>query len=115
MQENVEKPKGFENDLGSYGVCFYDSHCGEPVSWGFKIVNHLGEQRWAELGHFGDMQCTHGSYNVNWYLIVKELTKEEALEKYGPVTNLEVGPRGGFRSVTYGDKKFLSRKLDPRY
>ena len=40
-------------------------------------------------------------------------TGDNAIKKYGKITNEELGPRGGFRSVTFGDKKFISRKVAP--
>jgi len=106
-----EKPEGFEDSLGDYGGAAYDSYCGEPVSWGFKILHHLGEEKWSRLGKFGKLDCI--GFPGTWYLVVDELTPERAIKKYGKVTDLELGPRGGFKSVTYGEKKFLSRMLNP--
>jgi len=37
------------------------------------------------------------------------LTRNEAIEKYGEITDMKIGPRGGHRSVTYGDKMFLCK------
>jgi hypothetical protein len=105
----MKKPEGYENDLGSYGLVASDRICGEPIAWGFKLVRHLGDDRFNNLRKFGILEC----YHPNWYLIVKTLTREEAIEKYGPITNEEFGPRGGWRSVTFGNKKFGSDYLRP--
>lgn len=102
-----EKIKGFEDDLGSYGPQLYDGWCGEPTMWGYKILNHLGDLRWRILSARGSMECCY----PNWYFITKKLTRKEAIEKYGEVTDEEFGPRGGWKSVTFGNKKFGSRQL----
>src|SRR3990167_965684 len=110
--KDTNKPKGYENDLSEYGPQIYDGYCGEPIGWGFKILNHLGEERFNGLYKFGDLECVNGEHLQSiWSLIVKHLTREEAAEKYGAITNEEFGPRGGFRSVTFGDKKFISRGM----
>lgn len=92
----------FQDDLGSYGPQSFDSYCGEPIAWGWKIINHLGS-RWPDLQKVASTGC-HGV--GNWYVYDKSLTHEEAIEKYGPVTNENIGPKGGFKSRTYGDKQF---------
>ena len=101
------KPKGYENDLGDYGPQLYDSDCGEPISWGFKILHHLGEERFRALYKFGLLECSYPT----WFLIVKKLTREEAIKKYGEITNEEFGPRGGWKSVIFGKKQFCSKDL----
>lgn len=111
------KPKGYENDLREYAACFFDGICGEPVGWGFKLVRYLGEDRFHGLEHTPEypnvrLECGHG-YPSNWYLIAKHLTREEAIQKYGKVTEEIFGPRGGWKSVTFGDKKFGSDCVAP--
>lgn len=107
-----KKPPGFEHDLGDYGPQFYDSNCGEPIAWGFKIVRFLDDQRFKDLGNYGFVECgAPGS----WFLITEKLTRADAIKKYGKVTAEEFGPRGGFRSVTFGKKKFISSRLAGGY
>lgn len=59
---------------------------------------------------YGNIECAY----PNWFLITKTLTRDEAIKKYGPMTAEDVGPRGGWRSVTFGNKKFLSKSLRKR-
>lgn len=99
--------------LGEYKACLYDSASSQPVMWGYPVHRHMGEELWAQAQKYGTMECTH-DYPQKWFLITKYLTVAEARKQYGEVTDLEVGPRGGFRSVTYGEKKFRSKFLDPR-
>ena len=102
----MEKPIGYENDLSSYREIIYDSASAEPIGWGFKILNHLGD-RFDELRKYGKLECLY----PDWFLVVKTLSREEAIKKYGEITNEEFGVRGGWKSVTFGKTKFISRYL----
>ena len=101
----MNKPAGYENDLGPYTELMVDSSCGETISWGFPIQRHLGD-RFNALGEHGKLQCLRAG---SWALVTKRLTHEEAIEKYGEVTEQPTGPLGGWRSITYGSTRFLSR------
>lgn len=107
--ESHEKPTGFEGDLGSYGIAFYDGNCGEPIAWGFKIIRRLGDERFNELRKFGPLECIY----PDWYLVTKTLSREEAIKKYGDIKEEVFGPKGGWKSVTFGEKKFVSKLLKP--
>lgn len=105
-----QKPKGYESMLSDYQVVAVDAFCGEPVAWGFKIIAHLGEELFENLRQYGSLKCIDMG---KWVLVVKSLTRAEAEEKYGPVTEEIFGPRGGWKSVTFGEKKFSSEYLRP--
>ena len=107
----MNKPEGYEEVLSEHGPVVFDGGCGEPVAWGFLLLCRIGEKRFDALASFGKLVCL--SFG-RWALVTKELTPKEAEAKYGSVSRLELGPRGGFRSATYGEKSFLSRRLDPR-
>lgn len=106
-----QKPIEFENELGSYQAVLFDGCCGEPTAWGFKIINHLGEERFSALGKFGQLECLEAGL---WALVIKTLSRQEALEKYGAITEEIFGPRGGWKSTTFGEKKFISKFLKPQ-
>ncbi len=101
-------PEGFEQNLSAYGPRVCDMSCGETVGWGFRIVQRLSDERLAELRKYGDIHCFSAG---DWALITRWLTYHEALGLYGHVTNVERGPRGGFRSITFGAKRFSHRRL----
>jgi hypothetical protein len=103
----VDPPAGYESELSPFKACLFDSYCGEPIAWGFELKKQLGEDRFQALRQFGKMECSY----PKWFLIVRELSREEAVLKYGEVTAEEFGPRGGWKSVTFGTKKFLSPRL----
>ena len=105
----MDKPKGFEDALGEYGPQLYDGWSGKPTMWGFKILKRLGTEKWSELCKFGDMECSY----PDWFLIVKKITLKEAITEYGEITETDIGPRGGFHSITLGKTKFMTKLLDP--
>lgn len=76
----------------------FDGWCGEPIAWarvGEPVISH----EWT-----GDGRVS----------ITERLTPDGAIRKYGPISELVLGPQGGFKSVTYGAKKFVSGFVDPR-
>ena len=101
------KPKGYEDSLSDFKVCLYDGDCGEAVMWGFEITKRLGEPAFEELRKFGDLVCG-GGYPPSWFLITQKLTANKAKQLYGPKGKDEYGPMGGWKSVTFGDKRFIS-------
>jgi|FAXJ01.1.fsa_nt_gi hypothetical protein len=102
-KHKAKKPEGFENDLGEYGPQVYDGYCGEPIMWGFPIINHLGEERFSQLRSVAKLECCY----PNWYVIVATITRKDAIKKYGKVTNETFGPRGGWKTVTFGTTTFI--------
>jgi hypothetical protein len=105
------KPTGYEGDLSDYGPIAYDASCGEPISWGFRILRHLGEERFRALGQYGELDCVGGK---TWVLVIRRLTRDEAITLYGPITEEKRGPLGGWKSTTFGNKQFISRSMKPR-
>lgn len=104
----MDKPKGFENSLSEYGSQITDGYCGEVIGWGFKILEHLGDERFNQLRNYGTLECCYPT----WFLITKKLTREEAEKKYGKPED-KYGPRGGWLSVTFGEKTFISKQFRP--
>jgi hypothetical protein len=110
-----DKPVGYEDDLSDYGPQVTDGYCGKTIGWGFGIIRYLPQNSFSELGKFGSLECIQGSnLESHWFVITDWLTPEEAIGEYGPVRELVLGPQKGFRSVTYGEKKFVNKRLDPR-
>jgi hypothetical protein len=107
-----EMPADLRFFFGAFGSQLYDSYCGEPVAWGYSVLSRLGDDKWSQASEYGTLEYSPGT--DGWFLITKVLTSDEARAQYGEITNLELGPRGGFKSVTYGSTKFGSKRLDPR-
>lgn len=107
-----QKPLGFENYLSEFGHVLFDGWSDEPVAWGFKITKYLGEELFRELGKHGQLECIDGS-SSSWALITKTLSRKEAVAQYGEITDEVFGPRGGWKSTTFGEKKFVSKFLRP--
>lgn len=91
----------------------HDGWCGEPVAWGFRIIRHLGEELFGQLGKNGHLECIDG-IRSSWALVAKTLSREEAVTLYGEITDEVFGPRGGWKSTTFGSKKFISKYLKPK-
>ena len=109
----LQKPPGFEDHLSGFGPVLFDGYCGEPVAWGFKIIRHLGEELFRELGKHGQLECING-FNSSLALVVETLSREKAVLLYGEITNEVFGPRGGWKSTTFGKKNFVSKFLKPK-
>ncbi len=110
VMENKEIRTELLEYLGGYGPQLYDGYCGECVAWGYKVTKHCGDDVWRELGEYGKLECDY----PDWFLITESLTLEKAIEKYGRVSQIKLGPRGGFKNITLGDKEFCTKELDPR-
>jgi len=89
----------------------------DGAAWGYRPKAHLGKDLWEECKEYGTwMVVGQGSFpygSADWALIVRWLTPEEAAVKWGPITEIENGSRGGFESVTYGTTKTSRVWLKP--
>lgn len=103
------RPGGYELDLSSFQPCLYDSCAGEAVAWGFKLIRRMSDERFQSLHQYGELHCTY----PDWFLITRKLTRVEAIARYGDVSDEKFGPRGGWKSVTFGTKRFCSQFLRP--
>ncbi len=98
--------------LGSFRSVLHEDEL--PIAWGHEILRHLGEEKFAALRQYGKPEVIERGWNCKWALVTVALDPPTAVKLLGRVTDLELGPRGGYRSVTYGVMKFYSRQLDPR-
>lgn len=117
MKKPKEIPEDLKYYLGQYGEQIFDGWSGLCVGWGYRIVHHCGDEVWAKLAEFGEKECIVGgqhSPTYTWFLITEWLSIESAIEKYGAITQIMTGPRGGFRSIRFGDTPFIHDSMDPR-
>ena len=93
----------------------FDAVCGKPVMWGHNITNTMTEEEFRDLKSLNCVSVEAiNSFPVQWIVVTKKLTREEAIKKYGKITNEEFGTRGGWESITFGGKiKFISKVLKP--
>lgn len=112
--ENNEKvkPEGYEKTLSDFDVVARDSSSNEPIAWGFTIISKMDEERFTSLRSSHDVVCFGGT-PPRWVVVSKWLTAEEAVERYGAVTKIVNGPRGAWKSTTYGATTFTSRHMAP--
>lgn len=76
----------------------FDAWCGEPIAW-CRVGDPVIGSEWSSRGPIA---------------VTRRITAKEATERYGPALQVVVGPGGGFRSATYGEKEFLCPWVDPR-
>ena len=101
----------YKDFLGEYCVVEFDAGCNEPVAWGHYVVKHLG-QKWDDFrSQYKIGRTNPGQLNGQYYVITKALNRNEAIAKYGPVTDELYGPLGGFKWVMLGDKQFYTKSL----
>ncbi len=105
MENNI--PEKFQEYLGEYGIVEIDAKAKQPVGWGHPLVGKMGEELFEELKQYGTM--VYNPKTASWGLVTKQLTDDEAIQQYGPITNVEHGPRGGFKSITFGNTTFTSK------
>ena len=111
MPEPNPLPPSLKEHFGDYAAWVVDGWCGETIGWGYKPLHYMGESLWDEAKKHGDWHCFKQG---DWVLIIRWLTPEEAEKQYGKISHIETGPQGGFKSVAYGEKTFVSSHLVPR-
>ena len=104
-----EPPDEFKDVLGRYSCVATD--LGKPVAYGFPVIRHMSEARFNDLYKYGRPICISMG---NWVLATDILTPQQAVELYGTVTAINLGPQGGWRSATYGTSTFQWKDMDPR-
>lgn len=101
----VEIPEHLKKYLSDYGPCVFDGWCGKPIRWGYEFIRYVPtDAEYEEISKYGVIDIIYPSKSKS--LITKILTKDEAIKLYGEVTEIERGPRGGFRTMTFGTTKF---------
>lgn len=108
MKSTLEK---FKKYLGPYSPMIIEND--EAVAWGHIVIARINSPAlWDELKTLGHLVVVENSVVANtWAIITRYMTYPEAVALFGPHTEEERGPRGGFRSITFGDKRFYSKTL----
>jgi hypothetical protein len=115
----VTIPSGYTSrQVSGFEAVVYDGEV--PIGWGFRCKGQAMEtSRWESFP--GERVCVGikdapGGERVigEWVYVERWLKPSEAVEVYGAVSALDIGPRGGFKSVTYGVTMFCNRHMDPR-
>lgn len=108
--ESPGKPLGFESDLGSFEALHFDNISQEPVAWGFRLLTSLSKESLKSLRQYGSLQCLHEDEDEgDLCLLVRHLSHNEAISKYGAPTRVECGPNGAYRACTYGNTMFSTK------
>lgn len=93
--------------LSTQSYDLIDSWSGKPVGI-YRHLNNIPTELFNEYRH--KMICLNMG---QWVYLEKVVTREECIELYGPITEEVFGTRGGWKSVTFGSTKFISKYLKP--
>jgi hypothetical protein len=106
-------PQKFEPYLDVNECAIVDHVAGVPVAHGRKIIAKMGEDLFEELKQYGKLEYIlpkEGKLG-EWYFLSRQLSRSEAAEQFGECTSEVFGPRGGWKSVTFGVTTFGSKLL----
>jgi len=102
----ISIPDKFKHSLGQYGVVITEGN--QDLAWGYPVLGEkLGHEPWEELGKLGRLEFDVPT--KAYVLVTKAISDRELSEIYGPLSNVEYGPRGGYKSITFGTTKFKSK------
>lgn len=111
----MRAPLGIKKYLGPLQTCIFDTLSGKCVAWGRKIKDGVSQETMEEIKKIGEVAyILNDDMRHDWYLITKNLAIKEAIAIYGDIKRIQIGPRGGYRTITFGKTTFKSRRLDPR-
>ncbi|MCR6637514.1 MAG: hypothetical protein NVV82_00535 [Sporocytophaga sp.] len=69
-----------------------DKYCDDPIMWGYYLKRSMPSELFNELRSFSQMEYIDSE--ESWFLVIQALTREEAILKYGQITEEIFGPRG---------------------
>jgi hypothetical protein len=111
----MKTPNSLRKYLGPYSACVFDTLSGECVAWGHTVNRSASKEILDQLKEHGEMAyLLNNQLEKVWCLITRSLTIEEAINRYGKIKKIQVGSRGGYKTITFGNTTFKSRRLDPR-
>lgn len=84
-----------------------DSWSGKPIG-SYRLLRNMPSDMFNQNRH--KMFCI--SVGI-WGYLDKVITRDECVKLYGEITHEEFGPRGGWKSITFGTTKFISDYLRP--
>jgi hypothetical protein len=86
-----------------------DAWCGKPIAYYRMLTHQLPESTFGKIRS----KLLYSNGMERWLYITKKVTREECITLYGEITEEEYGPRGGWKSVTFGTTKFKHDFLRP--
>ena len=109
----MEKIKYFEIEtyLSKEVFELQDSYSGKPIAYFKTQTSRIPEDLFKENY---DKMLYSNSMNA-WIYLTRKVTREECIKLYGDITHEEYGPRGGWKSVTFGTTKFKHDFLRPQH
>lgn len=84
-----------------------DLECKKPFAFGYKMKDKCSLEIFEKIKKENDTEFYDGAI----YIIHKRLSRIEAIELYGDITNEEIGPKGGWKSITFGNTKFTHKQF----
>jgi hypothetical protein len=93
--------------VGPLGPCILED--GVVLAWGHELLCEISDQEFDELREYG----TWHHEMPDWILIQRTVLIEEIIKKHGEISDIGLGPSGGFKYITFTKKK-RDKKLKHR-
>lgn len=103
----ITESSSIENCLDKDVVEILDNYCDEVIAWGHRLFSKLTSEAFLEFKKNNDIEYFQGT----WHKVIKRLTQEEAIKKYGEITQEEIGKQGGWKSIIFGSTKFANKAM----
>ena len=101
--------ENLQNYLSNRSFDLIDPYSGKPIG-SYRVVSNMPSDMFNENRH---KMFYLGNTTGGWGYLEEVYTRAKMVELYGPVTDEEYGPRGGWKSVTFGTTRFGSDYLRP--
>jgi hypothetical protein len=107
-------PEKFHQFLSNRPTYICDRTAKKVIAVGFEIVAKMGDDLFQELGQLGQTYYDVPSERTvapKWYFLTYTASREALANEFGPITQEAFGPRGGWKSVSFGGIEFTSKLL----
>jgi hypothetical protein len=103
--EPIRKPYEFRMVLAQCLPCVLEN--GQILAWGCRLLQEVPTEQFEAMREHGEWFYV----DMEWHLLLRKFHLEELIEKFGGVTEVGLGPKGGFKYIIFGKTKFENKIL----